>query len=223
MSVGWKILRSSAAFIAVLALVIFLPAGTIKYWQAWLMLAIYVLCTVAMVGFLKTTDAAALERRSRGPRAEENPTQRRLVIAVIVCYFAVYVVAALDYRFGWSSGSPFAVFIGDALIIASFVFFAYVMRANAFAATNITVEREQPVATTGPYAIVRHPMYSGIVFLVPGISLALGSYWGIALVFPIIAILIVRLLDEERFLEMNLPGYREYESRVHWRLVPGIF
>jgi protein-S-isoprenylcysteine O-methyltransferase Ste14 len=223
MPMGWKILRSSAMFLAVLCLVIFLPAGTIYYWQAWVMLGIYVICTIAMVFFLKATDAAALERRSRGPLAEENPTQRRLVIAVMACYFAVYVVAALDHRFGWSAAPVFAVFIGNALIVATFILFAYVMRANAFAATNITVESEQPVAATGPYAIVRHPMYSGILLLVPGISLALGSYWGILPVVPIAAFLTWRLLDEEQFLIKHLPGYAEYRTQTRWRLVPRVF
>jgi protein-S-isoprenylcysteine O-methyltransferase Ste14 len=220
---GWRILRSSVMFLAVLCLVIFLPAGTIDYRQAWVMLAIYVVCTIAMVFFLKATDAAALERRSRGPQAEQNPTQRRLVIAVIVCYFAVYAIAALDHRFAWSSPPLSGVFIGNALIVASFFLFAWVMRANAFAATNITVESEQQVAASGPYAIVRHPMYSGILLLVPGISLALGSYWGIAPIVPIAALLIWRLLDEEQFLVKNLPGYAEYLTKTHWRLIPGVF
>jgi protein-S-isoprenylcysteine O-methyltransferase Ste14 len=220
---GWKIARSSAMFLAALCLLIFLPAGTIKYWQAWLMLAVYAACTIAMVFYLKATDTAALERRSRGPLAEQNPAQRRIVIAAIISYLAVYVVAAFDHRFGWSSAPPVVAVIGDALIVASFFLFILVMRANAFAATNITVESEQRVSTTGPYAIVRHPMYSGVLIAVAGISLALGSYWGLLLVLPIAAIFTARLLDEEHYLENNLPGYREYESQLRWRLVPGVF
>jgi protein-S-isoprenylcysteine O-methyltransferase Ste14 len=221
--VEWKIARSSAMFLASLCLVIFLPAGTFNYWQAWLMLAVYAACAVVMVAYLKATDAAALERRSRGPLAEESPIQRRIVIAAVICYFAVYVVAALDHRFGWSSAPPWVAFLGNALIVASFILFIFVMRSNAFAATNITVESGQRLATTGPYAIVRHPMYSGVLLAVAGIALALGSYWGVLLVVPTAAIFTVRLLDEERFLVENLPGYAEYRTQTRWRLVPGIF
>lgn len=220
---GWKIARSFILFIAVLCVAIFLPAGTLDYWQAWVLLAVYVGCTIAMVLYLKATDTAALERRSRSPLAEQSPTQRRIVIAVIICYFAVYVVAGFDHRFGWSSVPAAVVLIGDALFVAAFVLFAFVMRANAFAATNITVETNQPVAATGPYAVIRHPMYSGIVLTVAGIALALGSYWAILVLVPTTLILVVRLLDEERFLVANLPGYADYMHRTRWRLAPGLF
>jgi len=223
MGTGTKMARSFMLFIAVLCVAIFLPAGTFNYWQAWVLLAVYMGCTVAMIAYLRMTDAAALERRARGPLAEQSPLQRGIVIAVVICYFAVYVVAGLDHRFEWSSVPMAVVFIGDALFVAAFVLFVFVMRANAFAATNITVESGQPVATAGPYAIVRHPMYSGVVLVVGGIALALGSFWALLVLVPTAPLFIVRLLDEERFLRKNLPGYAQYLQTTRWRLVPGVF
>jgi protein-S-isoprenylcysteine O-methyltransferase Ste14 len=223
MPLGMKVAAQAAGFALALVALIFIPAGTLNYWQAWLMLAVYAVSAVVMVVYLRATNPAALERRERSPLEEQSPSQQRIVLAAIVCYFAVYVVAGLDHRFGWSSVTPTVLFVGNALIVASFIVFALVLRTNTFAATNIAVESGQQVATTGPYAIVRHPMYCGVILLVAGIALALGSYWAVLLVLPTAAFFTFRLLDEERFLDKNLPGYAGYREQTRWRLIPGIF
>jgi protein-S-isoprenylcysteine O-methyltransferase Ste14 len=223
MPLGMKIAVQAAVFALSLLGLIFIPAGTFNYWQAWLMLAIYAVSAVVMVAYLRATNPAALQRRERSPLADQSPGQQRIVLAAIVCYFAVYVVAGLDRRFGWSSAPPVVAFIGNALIVASFIVLVLVLRTNEFAATNIAVESGQQVATTGPYAVVRHPMYCAVIVLVAGIALALGSYWAVLLVLPTAIFFTLRLLDEERFLDKNLPGYAAYREQTRWRLLPGVF
>ncbi len=133
------------------------------------------------------------------------------------------VVPALDHRFLWSNVPLYAVIAGDLLTALWFCIMFLVLRENSFASGTIEVSEGQKVISTGPYAFVRHPMYAGGLLLFIGTPLALGSYWGL-LAFPsVLPALIWRLLDEEKFLAENLPGYVEYCAKVRWRLLPGLF
>jgi protein-S-isoprenylcysteine O-methyltransferase Ste14 len=136
---------------------------------------------------------------------------------------ALGVVSALDHKHGWSNVPVFVILLGDLLVAVGLVLVLLVFRANPFAASTVTVEHGQTVISTGPYAFVRHPMYSGLLLVFLGLPLALGSWWGL-LIFPLlVAVLIWRLTDEERYLAEHLPGYREYRSRVRSRLIPGVW
>ena len=138
-------------------------------------------------------------------------------------FIALLVVPALDYRFMWSTVPLYTIIAGDILTALGFyiVFLAY--RENTFASGIIEVAQDQKVISTGPYAIVRHPMYAGGSLYLLGMPLALGSYWGLLVLTSMVPFLIWRLFDEERFLSKNLLGYTDYCAKVRWRLIPGVF
>jgi len=215
----------SLAVLAVLmALLLFVPAGTLRYWQAWAYLATFVGASVLTTLDLMKRDPALLERRMRGgPAAEKRPAQRTIMLLVSICFATLLVVPALDHRFKNSTMPPWVSVLGDVLVAMGFYFVALVYRENTFTSATIEVADNQKVISTGPYAIVRHPMYaSGLLSLV-GAPLALGSWWGFVPVVMMVPLLIWRLLDEERMLEGSLPGYVEYRQRVRHRLVPFVW
>jgi protein-S-isoprenylcysteine O-methyltransferase Ste14 len=216
-----RALRASLFGALVMAALLFLPAGTLNYWQAWVFLSVFVGASSAITVDLAIKDPALLERRLKvGPKAETEQTQKFAVTLAIAGFVALLVVPALDHRVGWSDVPPWISLAGDALIVFSFVFMFLVLRENPFGASTIQVVKDQTVISTGPYGVVRHPMYGAALVMVVGTSLALGSWWGLlpaVLMFPA---LIWRLRDEEAFLTRNLPGYAEYAQRVRYRLVP---
>jgi protein-S-isoprenylcysteine O-methyltransferase Ste14 len=142
---------------------------------------------------------------------------------VFLAFFALMVLPALDHRYAWSPVAPAVSILGDVLILLSFLFIFWVTRVNSFAASNIRVEKDQKVIDTGPYARVRHPMYAGAIWLFVGMPLALGSWWSLGLFVPFMPVLLWRLLDEEKILQRDLPGYTDYMRRVRFRLVPFVW
>ena len=215
---------SLAAVAGIMGALLFGFAGRIDYPKAWAYLAVYVACSVLITLYLARADPALLQRRMRGgPLAEQEPTQRLIMAFASAGFVASLVVPALECRFGCSR-APLAVAVaGDVIVAASFYGIFRVFQANSFAASTIGVAAGQHVISTEPYAIVRHPMYAfgGLLFV--GTPLALGSYWGLLAFVAVLPVLIWRLLDEERFLAANLPGYVAYCARVRWRLLPGVF
>ena len=138
-------------------------------------------------------------------------------------FIALLVVPALDRRFGWSAVPVFVTLAGNALVMIGFCFIFLVYKENTFASATVQVVADQKVISTGPYAIVRHPMYASGLLMLLGMPLGLGSYWGLIPLAGMLPFLIWRLADEERFLEENLPGYADYQKKVPYRLVPGIW
>ncbi len=212
-------------FLAVmLALALLLPAGPVPFRQAWVYLFNFFVCTAAITLYLVKNDSALLERRvNAGPWHEKQKIQKIIQSFAQIAFLAIFFVSAFDHRFGWSQAGVYAVIAGNVMVMAGFYLVFRVFRENSFTAGNIAVEKGQPVISTGPYAIVRHPMYSGAFILLLGTPVALGSWYGLAAVLPIIALIIWRMLDEERFLAGNLAGYPDYCARVRFRLIPGIF
>jgi protein-S-isoprenylcysteine O-methyltransferase Ste14 len=213
-----------AILVAVMALLLFIPAGTVRYWQASVYLSIFAATGALMTIYLARRDPALLERRMRGgPRAEEQPAQKRIMRWITLAFIALLVVPAIDYRFGWSDVPLPAVIAGDALVAVGFFFIFLVYRENTFASATVDVVADQKVISSGPYAIVRHPMYASALLYLFGTPLALASYWGFLPIAALIPLLIWRILDEERLLDERLPGYREYQQTVRHRLVPGVW
>jgi protein-S-isoprenylcysteine O-methyltransferase Ste14 len=205
----------------IMALLVFVPAGTIRYWQAWVLLLIFGTVSALLTQYLIRNNPALLKRRLKGgPRAEKRTAQKIIMICVSVAFVALMVVPGLDHRFGWSRMPGAVVIAGDVLVLLGFYFIFCVYRVNPFTSATIEVAEDQRVISTGPYAIVRHPMYAGGFLYLLGTPLALGSYWGLLAAAAMMPLLIWRLLDEERFLAANLPGYREYIKKVRYRLVP---
>ncbi|GBE64325.1 hypothetical protein MFM001_07870 [Mycobacterium sp. MFM001] len=219
-----KTALSAALGLTAFGLMLFWPAGTFHYWQAWVFLAVFTVSTWIPSVYLMRTNPAALERRLRaGPLAETRVLQRIIISIALLSMLATIVLSALDHRFGWSSVPAAVCLVGDVLVAIGLGVAMLVVIQNSYAAANVTVEADQTVITTGLYGLVRHPMYTGNVIMMVGIPLALGSYWGLLLLIVGIAVLAIRIRDEEKLLSHELTGYREYAERVQYRLVPYVW
>jgi protein-S-isoprenylcysteine O-methyltransferase Ste14 len=215
---------SAALGLVAFGLLLFLPAGTFHYWQAWVFLAVFAFYTWIPSIYLVRKNPAALERRMHaGPLAETRTLQQIVSTVVFICFPAMLVVSALDHRFGWSPVPTTVTVVGDILVAVGLGVAMLVVAQNGYAAANITVESGQTLVSTGLYGLVRHPMYSGSVIMMVGVPLALDSYWGLVFVIPALVALALRIRDEEELLQQQLGGYREYEQRVHYRLVPFVW
>jgi protein-S-isoprenylcysteine O-methyltransferase Ste14 len=203
---------------------IFWPAGTFDYWQGWLFLGIFAASTVGFTVYLAIYDRPLLERRLKaGPQHERERSQKIIVSLILLAFFSLIVLSVLDYRFARSRVAPWVSILGDVVIVLSFLFIFWVIQVNSFAASNIRVEKDQKVIDTGPYAYVRHPMYAGAIWLFVGMPLALGSWWSLGLIVPFTPVLLWRLVDEEKILQRDLPGYTQYMRKVRFRLVPFVW
>jgi protein-S-isoprenylcysteine O-methyltransferase Ste14 len=199
-----------AAVAVVMGLLLFVTAWTLHYWQAWVYLSIFTGTSVFTTLYLMRHDRALLERRIRGgPTAERRPAQRIIMLCTSIAFVALLVVPALDFRFRWSAVPLGGVVAGDLLVVIGFYLIFRVYRENTFTSATIEVAENQKVISTGPYAIVRHPMYASALLYLLGTPLALGSYWGLVALGAMMPFLLWRLYDEERFLAKNLPGYTE--------------
>jgi protein-S-isoprenylcysteine O-methyltransferase Ste14 len=207
-----------------LGLLLFLSAGTFDYWQAWVFIVVFMVTMNVFGVYFSIKDPALVERRKRaGPAAEQSTLQKIVITIVFASLLALFVLSGLDRRFGWSQVPPLLSWVGDALLVLSFVVFYFVFRENSYGASSVRVEKDQKVVSTGPYASVRHPMYDGALIMAVSIPLALGSWWALALLGITIPVLVVRILDEEQVLAKELPGYMEYEQKVRYRLVPHLW
>jgi protein-S-isoprenylcysteine O-methyltransferase Ste14 len=208
---------------AIIGLALFLSAGTIQYWQAWVYLGVGAASSVPLTRYI-VNDPILLENRSKaGPAAERRLAQKIIVSVIGLPCVATFVVPGFDHRFGWSSVPPWLSIAGNLLILLSMWMVYRVFKENSFGSATIEIGRDQKVISTGPYAIVRNPMYSSAAVYFIGVSLALGSYWGIIPAILTILGLVWRLFDEEKFLTENLAGYNEYRTKVRWHLIPGVF
>jgi protein-S-isoprenylcysteine O-methyltransferase Ste14 len=203
---------------------LFATAGTVHYWQGWLFLAVFLGAAIVITAHLANHDPALLRRRlAGGPMAEPETSQKVIMLFASIGFLGLLLVPALDHRFGWSSVPAPVVIAGNVLVAVGFAVVLRVFRENTFTSARIEIAQEQRVITTGPYALVRHPMYAGAFLYLLGMPLALGSYWGLLVLVPMTAVVIWRLFDEEGLLARGLPGYADYQRSVRWRLIPGIF
>jgi len=201
--------------------IFFVTAGTIRYWEAWaFMVTVFTPMGVAFAHFLRS-DPELLERRLQA--GEERARQRILVAVASVAWLTEFVVPGLDHRFGWSSVPVAMVAVGDVLVLLGYLVLLRVLAENSYAARTVRVEAGQGLVTSGPYAVVRHPMYAGLTLMLLCAPLALGSYWALipALATPVI--LVLRTLDEEKVLLQELPGYRAYMGTTRNRIIPGVW
>lgn len=222
-TIGKGLLSATLGLIA-FGVLLFVPAGTLHYWQAWVFIAVFALSTWIPSMYLIRTNPAALERRMRfGPTAETRTLQRVVIAIIFICFPAMFVVSVLDHRLGWSAVPTPVCLLGDALVAVGLTLAMVVVIQNGYAAANVTVEAGQTLVSTGLYGLVRHPMYTGNVILMVGVPLALGSYWGLVFVAPGLIVLALRIRDEERLLTQELSGYREYTTQVRYRLLPYVW
>jgi len=200
---------------------LFLPAGTLRYWQAWLYMGVLFVPLAIVSLVLLVKDPELLERRMR--LQEREAPQKAAIAASSLFTLGVYLIAGFDRRYGWSAVPIALVLLAGLLVLLGYLLFTLTMRENRYASRVVEVQEGQVVISTGPYALVRHPMYLAVSVMFAFSPLALGSYWALipALLLP--AALAVRIGNEERLLRQSLPGYEEYCRMVRYRLLPGIW
>lgn len=197
----WSVLIAAALFVS---------AGTWDYWQAWVYLCVGAVSSVPLT-FQMTSDPILLQNRTNaGPVAEQQPIQKIIVLCLSLPGIAAFIVPGLDHRSGWSRVPAWVSLAGNLLILLGMWIVYGVFKENSFASATVEIGKDPQVISSGPYAIVRHPMYACAAMYLVGMSLALGSYWGLIPSVLIIVGLVVRLLDEEQFLRKNLSGYADY-------------
>lgn len=206
-----------SAFILLWAM-LFLPAGSLRYWHGWVFCAELAACALMVVAYLLAHSPELLERRLR---FRERETRQRAIVKIFsVFYFFGFLIPGFDYRFGWSAVPLWLAVLSHAIMLAGYFLVFLSFKENPFAARTVEVFPDQRVIDTGPYAVVRHPMYAGIIPMFLFTPLALGSFWAVIPFLPVCAAIILRLLNEEDVLRRDLPGYRDYCKKVRYRLVP---
>ena len=216
-----KVYIRIALLLPVLWAVLFIPAGTLAYWEAWVYLAVLLIPFALVVRYLFKNSPALLERRMQ--TREREPAQRRLIGLSLLWFILAFILPGLDRRFGWSDVPVPVVLVADLLVLLGYGIVVLAFRENQYASRTVQVEQGQQVITTGPYALVRHPMYLGAMLMYAASPLALGSYWALIPALVIVPILVVRIVNEEQVLERELPGYPEYRQATRYRLLPGIW
>jgi protein-S-isoprenylcysteine O-methyltransferase Ste14 len=222
-----KAMVGLAFLVVVIGLALFVPAGTVRFIEGWIFLGVFTGSSLAITLYLVKNDSTLLERRTRaGPMAEKERSQKIIQSLASLAFLSTLVVPALDRRFRWFGWCrvplPVAA-AGDVLVVLGFLVIFLVFRANTYTSSVIEVAAEQRVIEAGPYAVVRHPMYSGALVMFVGVPLALGSFVGLVTFVPFAAVIVWRLLDEERFLSSRLAGYEAYCEKTRYRLVPHVW
>lgn len=199
-------------------LLLFLPAGTFAYWQAWLFIAIlFIPMCIAGIGLMFSSPELLRKRLS----AKEQQTEQKWVVALSgLLFIAMFIVAGLNFRYGWLVLPDWTTYAAAGVFLFGYALYAEVMRENVWLSRTVEVQENQQVIDTGLYGIVRHPMYSATLLLFLSMPLVLNSVWSFALMLLYIPIIVKRIRNEETVLERDLTGYKEYKLRVRYRLIP---
>jgi protein-S-isoprenylcysteine O-methyltransferase Ste14 len=221
----WKQSFAGLAFLQfVLALGLFVPAGTLRYWHAWVYLSVFLAAVLVITVYFLRHDPDLIRRRlAVGPVAERRRAQQVVQALANICFIALFVVSGLDRRFGWSSVPAPVSLVADAFVAVGFAIVFLVFRENSHTSALIEVSAGQRLVSTGPYRHVRHPMYAGALLLLAATPLALGSLAALPFFFALVGVLVARIIDEEEFLSAELLGYRAYCREVRYRLVPRVW
>jgi protein-S-isoprenylcysteine O-methyltransferase Ste14 len=213
-----------AALAVVLWLALFVPAGALSFWQGWAYWLIFMSCVTAISVYFMRGDLTLIENRLKtGPSAETGNVQKLAQVLLSLFFILLILIPSLDHRFGWSSVPVYLVALGDAFTAIGLAVIFLVFRENSHASAVIKVNKGQEVVSTGPYSVVRHPMYSGALLMLLFTPLALGSFWGLLPFLGMFVTIAYRLRNEEQFLARNLPGYDEYRRKVRYRLIPFVW
>jgi protein-S-isoprenylcysteine O-methyltransferase Ste14 len=202
-------------------LLVLLPAGTIRFWQGWVWCAIFLGWSAFVLVYFVKKNSGLIERRMQ--TKEKETVQKYIMKALWVLFIGGLVFSGLDRRFGWSNVPLYFVIISDIMVFLGYLMIFLVMKTNSFAATTIRVEAGQKVISTGPYAVVRHPMYAGAIIMCLFSAVAMGSYWALIPFGLGSALVVLRLLNEEKVLINELEGYGEYCRKTRYRLIPFIW
>jgi protein-S-isoprenylcysteine O-methyltransferase Ste14 len=219
-----KTIAGFAFLMLVLALALFLSAGSLNFWQAWIYLGVFSVCTLLITAYLIKNDPKLLARRVQaGPTAETQKSQQIIQSLASFFFIGLFIVSGLDFRFHWSEVPTFITLIADGFVALGFFIVFLVFRENSYASAVIEVTAGQKVIASGPYQVVRHPMYAGAGLMLIFSPPALGSWAALPCAVLLILVVVIRLLEEEKYLVANLSGYEEYRQHVRYRLVPFIW
>jgi len=217
-SLATRLILRTVISVVVVAAFLFLPAGSLRYWRGWAFVALWFLPMLIASPYFLKHDPQLVERRLQ--TKEKSSEQKTIIRVAQPIVFANLLVPGLDYRFGWSHVPVWLTILSDALVLAGYVITFWVMKENSFASRTIQVVEGQRVISTGPYRLVRHPMYFGAVLMLLFTPFALGSWWALPGFVLVVALILLRLLHEERVLNRELTGYPEYCLRTRYRLIP---
>lgn len=222
-----NLIVQTVAWFGVMGVIVFGAAGTLDYMGGWLYLGEMITLSIVFSAYIARVDPELLRERLKPPVQQGQPLADKLIIVplLLLMFAGMGFMAADAARWHWSTMPPSIQWMGSGLLLGAFLFIFWTMRTNSFAApvVKIQTERRQTVITTGPYAIVRHPMYLGALFYFADASLVLGSWWGLATV-PLLALMLgIRIGIEEKTLRLGLEGYADYARSVRWRLIPFIW
>lgn len=221
MKLLWNALIKFIVGLALAGALVFLPAGSLGYINGWLFLGLLFI-PMLILGIVLFFKAPALLEKRLGAKEREN-TQKGVVALSGVLFIGGFVVAGLDYRFGWSQVPIWVVSVASVILLVAYALYAEVMRENAYLSRTVEVQEDQKVIDTGLYGIVRHPMYAVTIWLFLAIPVVLGSWWSLLCFVPYVAVIIVRIRNEEKVLEQGLEGYAAYKKRVKYRILPFIW
>ena len=205
----------------ILGVIFFVPAGSFRFWEAWVYSAVIIIPMIFVVIYFLLNNPQVLERRMQ--YKEKELRQKKIIIIGNILFFIALILPGLDYRFGLSDISAVMVFSSDAMVLAGIFIYFLVLKENSYASRIIEVQEGQKTISTGPYSVVRHPMYSAVGIMYLFTPIALGSYWAIIPMLLIVPIIVLRILNEEETLKKDLPGYTEYVTKTRYRLIPFIW
>ena len=221
MKLAFGALTKFAVGLLLVGALLFLPAGSIAYPNGWLFIGLLFI-PMLLLGTVLLIKAPKLLEKRLGVKEKEN-TQKGVVAVSGLLFVGGFVVAGLDFRFGWSNVPTWVVTVASVILLISYALYAEVMRENAYLSRTVEIQENQTVIDTGLYGIVRHPMYAVTLWLFLSIPLVLGSWWALLCFAPYVLVIVIRICNEEKVLASGLEGYTEYKKRVKYRILPWIW
>lgn len=200
---------------------LFVPAGTLDFVNGWLFIVL-LFVPMLILGAVLFIKSPELLKKRLDAKEKEN-TQKGVVALSALLFLAGFIVAGLDHRFGWTQVPRWCVLLSSVILLVSYALYAEVMRENAYLSRTIKVQEDQKVIDKGLYSIVRHPMYAVTIWLFLSIPVILGSWWALLCFLPYVAVIVIRITNEEKVLEAGLEGYSDYKKRVKYRIIPFVW